>query len=109
MYVLRCIANPVASIQYYYGLQSLNYIDDILIVQPILPAKIHRPYLHKGGRVSNRAQYILDHYRFVQSLPERYLPFFLPKKIRLWLSLLERTERILKFIVLPAVLIVREN
>ncbi|MCZ8591898.1 VirK/YbjX family protein [Escherichia albertii] len=80
MYVLRCIVNPVASIQYYYGLQSLDYIDDILAIQPILPAKIHRPYLHKGGRVSNRAQYILDHYRFVQSLPERYLPFFLPKK-----------------------------
>ncbi|EHM3114174.1 TPA: DUF535 domain-containing protein [Escherichia coli] len=80
MYVLRCIAHPVVSIQYYYGLQSLNYIDDILMMQPILPAKIHRPYLHKGGRVSKRAQYILDHYRFVQSLPERYLHFFLPKK-----------------------------
>ncbi|MCZ8653726.1 DUF535 family protein (plasmid) [Escherichia albertii] len=49
MYVLRCIVNPVASIQYYYGLQSLDYIDDILAIQPILPAKIHRPYLHKGG------------------------------------------------------------
>ncbi len=80
MYVVRCIANPVASIRYYHNLQSLDYIDDILALQPILPAKIHRPYLHKGGRVMCRGKYILEHYRFVQDLPKKYLPFFLPQK-----------------------------
>lgn len=49
MSIFRCAMNPFISIKYYYGLQSLNYIDDILKVQPILPAKTHRPYLHKGG------------------------------------------------------------
>ncbi len=80
MYILRCIASPVASIRYYHRLQSLDYIDDILVLQPILPAKIHRPYLHKGGRAMCRGQYIIEHYRFVQALPKKYLPFFLPQK-----------------------------
>lgn len=26
-----------------------------------------------------RGEYILEHYRFVQTLPKRYLPFFLPQ------------------------------
>ncbi|EFH8762370.1 DUF535 domain-containing protein [Escherichia coli] len=78
MYVLRCIMNPVASIRYYYALQSLTYIEDILVVQPVLPAKIHRPYLHKGGNARTREKYIIGHYRFIQELPEEYLAFFLP-------------------------------
>ncbi len=80
MYILRCIVSPVASVRYYHDLQELDYIDDILALQPILPAKIHRPYLHKGGSVMCRGQYIIEHYRFVQDLPRKYLPFFLPKK-----------------------------
>ncbi|ECB2662545.1 TPA: DUF535 domain-containing protein [Escherichia coli] len=79
MYVLRCVMNPVASIRYYYALQSLTYIEEILTVQPVLPAKIHRPYLHKGGSVRVREEYIIGHYRFIQELPEEYFVFFLPQ------------------------------
>lgn len=80
MYLLRCAVNPVASIRYYYELQSLDALDDILAMQPTLPAKIHRPYLHKGGRAWTRGQNIIGHYRFVQSLPKIYQPFFLPRE-----------------------------
>ncbi|ELQ3424297.1 VirK/YbjX family protein [Escherichia coli] len=78
MYVFRCVMNPVSSVRYYNSLLSLNYIEDILTVQPVLPAKIHRPYLHKGGCARTREKYIIGHYRFIQELPEEYLAFFLP-------------------------------
>ncbi len=80
MYLLRCLVNPVASVRYYYGLQSLDDIDAILAVQPMLPAKIHRPYLHKGGRAWIRGKNIIGHYRFVQNLPREYSRFFLPRE-----------------------------
>ena len=80
MYILRCAVNPVASIRYYYELRSLHCIEDILAIQPTLPARIHRPYLHKGGRAWTRGQYILEHYRFVQNLPEKYSDFLFPQK-----------------------------
>ncbi|ELD0488033.1 DUF535 domain-containing protein [Escherichia coli] len=80
MYILRCVINPVASIRYYYELRSLNRIGDILAIHPTLPAKIHRPYLHKGGEVWTRGKYILDHYRFVHGLPEKYSAFLFSQK-----------------------------
>ncbi len=80
MYLLRCMVNPVASIRYYYGLHSLKSLDTILEMQPTLPAKIHRPYLHKGGRAWTRGQNIIGHYRFVQSLPGEFQSFLLPRK-----------------------------
>ncbi|ENJ5829370.1 virulence factor VirK, partial [Shigella flexneri] len=80
MYILRCSINPVVSIRYYYELRSLPCIEDILAIHPTLPARIHRPYLHKGGRAWTRGQYILEHYRFVQNLPEKYSKFLFPQK-----------------------------
>lgn len=78
MYLLRCILNPVASVQYYYKLLSLQSIDKLLEIHPTLPAKIHRPYLHKGGCAHTRGEYIIGHYRFVQSLPHKYQTFLFP-------------------------------
>lgn len=49
MYLLRSMISPVSSIRYYQELHSLKSIDKILEMQPTLPAKIHRPYLHKEG------------------------------------------------------------
>ncbi|OSL96380.1 VirK/YbjX family protein [Escherichia coli] len=80
MYVLRCAINPVASIRYYHELCSLDCIENILVIQPTLPAKIHRPYLHKGGRAWIRGKYILEHYKFVQNLPREYSVLLLPKE-----------------------------
>lgn len=81
MYVLRCIAHPVVSIQYYYGLQSLNYIDDILMMQPILPAKIHRPYLHKGGASQQTCSIYSGSLSFCTESARKILAFFSSKKI----------------------------
>ena len=78
MYLLRCILNPVASVQYYYKLLSLQSIDKLLEIHPTLPAKIHRPYLHKGGCAHTRGEYIIGHYRFVQGLPHKYQTFLFP-------------------------------
>ncbi|EEQ4813764.1 DUF535 domain-containing protein [Escherichia coli] len=69
MYILRCLIYPVISIKHYNELKSLKIYDDMISRQPLLPAKIHRPYLHKGGKIKQRSQYILQHYRFVQELP----------------------------------------
>lgn len=80
MYLLRCMINPVSSVRYYYELYSLQSIDKILEVQPILPAKIHRPYLHKGGLSKTRGKNIIGHYRFVQSLPIEYQTFLFPHR-----------------------------
>lgn len=80
MYLLRCAVNPVASIRYYYELYSLDALDEILAMQPTLPAKIHRPYLYKGGHARARGRNIIGHYRFVQSLPREHQPIFLPRE-----------------------------
>ncbi|EDH3397804.1 DUF535 domain-containing protein, partial [Salmonella enterica] len=78
MYLLRCIISPVSSIRYYYELCSLHSINKILEIQPTLPAKIHRPYLHQGGRAGTRRRNIIGHYRFVQNLPIKHRHFLFP-------------------------------
>ncbi|EFK4582236.1 DUF535 domain-containing protein [Escherichia coli] len=80
MYILRCVIRPITSITYYYELQSMISFNEMMLIQPTLPAKIHRPYLHKGGNAKKRAQYIIGHYKFVQNLPIQYKRFFLPER-----------------------------
>lgn len=80
MYLLRSMISPVSSVRYYQELLSLKSIDKILEMQPTLPAKIHRPYLYKGGLARNRRKNIVGHYRFVQSLPMKQQAFLLPDK-----------------------------
>lgn len=78
MYLLRCIINPASSILYFYELCSLSEANKILEIQPTLPAKIHRPYLHKGGLTKTRRKNIIGHYRFIQNLPVKYQDFLFP-------------------------------
>ena len=80
MYLLRCMISPVSSILYYYELHTLKSIDKILEIQPTLPAKIHRPYLHKGGRAWTRRKNIIGHYHFIQELPVKHQGFLLPDR-----------------------------
>lgn len=80
MYLLRSMISPVSSIRYYQELHSLKSIDKILEMQPTLPAKIHRPYLHKGGLAWNRRKNIIGHYRFVQNLPVKHQALLLPDR-----------------------------
>lgn len=83
MYILRCMITPVSSVRYYHELYSLQSIDKLLEIQPTLQAKIHRPYLHKGGKAKARRKNIIGHYRFVQNLPIEYQPFFFPQRAML--------------------------
>ncbi|ELF1294347.1 DUF535 domain-containing protein [Salmonella enterica] len=80
MYLLRCLINPFSSVRYYYELCSLQSINKILEIQPTLPAKIHRPYLHKGGMAGTRRKDIIGHYRFIQNLPLKYQTFLFPNR-----------------------------
>ncbi|HGG4756905.1 TPA: VirK/YbjX family protein [Salmonella enterica subsp. enterica serovar Ball] len=72
-FILRCFINPVTTMKYFNGLCNLEHPRQIIARCPILPAKIQRPYLHKGMKVSNRAKAILEHYQFVQSFPDDYI------------------------------------
>lgn len=80
MYLLRSALHPLVTVWYYNKLCALESASKILTLQPALPAKIHRPYLHKGGKVSSRAQNIIDHYHFIESLPVKFKSIFLPDK-----------------------------
>lgn len=72
-FILRCFINPVTTIKYINGLCNLEHPRQIIARCPVLPAKIQRPYLYKGMRVSKRARTILEHYQFVQSFPDDYI------------------------------------
>ncbi|MEB2307295.1 VirK/YbjX family protein [Citrobacter braakii] len=78
MYILRSAFHPLVTVRYYNDLCALESVSEILTLQPALPAKIHRPYLHKGGKVSSRAQNIIEHYRFIERLPVKLKFIFLP-------------------------------
>ncbi|EBE9928058.1 DUF535 domain-containing protein, partial [Salmonella enterica] len=80
MYLLRCLINPFSSVRFYHELCSLKSINKILEIQPTLPAKIHRPYLHKGRGAGIRRKNIIEHYRFIQNLPLEYQKFLFPNR-----------------------------
>ncbi|WP_370605020.1 VirK/YbjX family protein [Citrobacter braakii] len=77
MYILRSTLHPLVTLRYYKDLCALNSASKILTLQPALPAKIHRPYLYKGGKVSSRACDIIEHYRFIENLPVKLKFIFL--------------------------------
>ncbi|WP_251005851.1 DUF535 family protein [Escherichia coli] len=61
---------PLTTFRYLRALCALEDAGRLLDVQPALPAKPHRPYLYRGNRACARARAVLEHYHFVQSLPE---------------------------------------
>lgn len=79
MYILRGSLSPVATLRFYNNLFSLRYSNKIITLQPTLPAKIHRPYLHKGGSVSLRARNITEHYKFIECLPMNFIAILIPE------------------------------
>lgn len=78
-YLLRTIINPISTTLYYRNLRSLGGIDNIIKIQPNLPAKIHRPYLHKTSSVKERGIDIINHYKFIQTLPIKCQQVFFSK------------------------------
>lgn len=70
---------PDATFRYLQALCELENLEQLLEGSPALPAKLHRPYLHRNNTVRQRAQAVLDHYHFVRAQPEpvrRYLQVY---------------------------------
>ncbi|GCV02234.1 regulator of virG protein [Escherichia coli] len=67
---------PVATFRYLRALCELEDLEQLLEAIPVLPAKLHRPYLYRSNAARQRAQAVLEHYQFVRTQPEqvrRYL------------------------------------
>ena len=67
-FALRTLIAPITTLRYLQQLSELPRISQLMRVQGLLPAKLHRPYLHAGMRVAARAQAILDHYHLLSNL-----------------------------------------
>lgn len=68
-FLLRSLAFPLATLQHMQQIATQPVMQDALRLQPTLPNKIHRPYLHLGLSAGQRVQVLSQHYRFVQQLP----------------------------------------
>ncbi|HDD8965291.1 TPA: DUF535 domain-containing protein [Escherichia coli] len=70
---------PKATFRYLRALCELEDLEQLLEANPVLPAKLHRPYLYRSKTVRQRAQAVLEHYHFVQAQQEsvrRYLQIY---------------------------------
>lgn len=67
-FALRTLVYPVTTHRYLSQLAALPQLPQLLTVQGLLPAKLHRPYLRAGFSVAQRAQAILDHYHLMAAL-----------------------------------------
>jgi len=67
-FALRTLAFPVTTLRYLHQLSRLPDLHQVMSVQGLLPAKLHRPYLRAGFSVAARAQAILDHYQLIATL-----------------------------------------
>ncbi len=70
---------PDATFRYLRALCELENLEQLLEASPVLPAKLHRPYLYRSNTVRQRAQAVLEHYQFVRTQPEpvrRYLQVY---------------------------------
>ena len=67
-FLLRALAWPVATAHHMQHIASQPAMRQALNVQPMLPGKIHRPYLYLGLSASQRVQALSQHYLFLQQL-----------------------------------------
>ncbi|WP_218083556.1 VirK/YbjX family protein [Escherichia coli] len=65
---------PRVTFRYLQALCELDDPERLLEANPVLPAKPHRPYLHRGCNARQRARAVLEHYHFVQALPDMVRP-----------------------------------
>lgn len=61
---------PGITFRYLQALCELENLEQLLEASPVLPAKLHRPYLYRDSTVRQRAQAVLEHYHFIRALPE---------------------------------------
>ncbi|WP_275556071.1 VirK/YbjX family protein [Mixta sp. Marseille-Q2659] len=76
-FLLRSLAYPVTTFSYMERMSELPAMRQALLIQGLLPAKIHRPYLCANFSVKQRAQALLAHYDTVQRLPRSLYKLFL--------------------------------
>lgn len=67
-FLLRTLVWPVTTLRYLQQLSRLPDLPQLLTVQGLLPAKLHRPYLQAGFSVAQRAQAIISHYSQISRL-----------------------------------------
>jgi len=68
-YLFRSLAVPATTWKIVKAITGEPVMRDILPVQHTLPSKIHRPYLYNGMPSADRADAIINHYRYVKDLP----------------------------------------
>lgn len=76
-FLLRSLAWPLTTFSYLEQMSKLPAMRQALLIQGLLPAKIHRPYLCSNYSVKQRAQALLAHYGTVQQLPPALYTLFL--------------------------------
>ncbi|WP_167348674.1 VirK/YbjX family protein [Proteus myxofaciens] len=79
-FILRLATNPISTIRYFHKLVSLDDFNKIIKIQPNLPAKIQRPYLHKFGNYETRGNDIINHYQIVHELSTKCKDIFYSKE-----------------------------
>lgn len=67
-FLLRSMFTPVSSWLHMRHIASVATMQQVLPMQPTLPGKIHRPYLHLGLSISQRVAALHYHYQFIQRI-----------------------------------------
>lgn len=76
-FMLRSLAYPMTTFSYMEKMAELPAMRQALLIQGLLPAKIHRPYLCSLFSVKQRAEALLAHYGTLQQLPHTLYQLFL--------------------------------
>lgn len=67
-FLLRSLLTPVSSWQHMNHIANVDAMQRVLPLQPTLPGKLHRPYLHLGLSTAQRVTAMRDHYQFVERI-----------------------------------------
>lgn len=67
-FFFRCLAHPITSHHFLKNISKIENFDEIFTRCPLLPTKIHRPYLHKKLKAKDRSTSIISHYTFVKNM-----------------------------------------
>ncbi|MDF7680902.1 VirK/YbjX family protein [Enterobacteriaceae bacterium ESL0689] len=72
-FLLRTILFYSPTLNMLNNLSARPDFNQLLYAQVTLPSKVHRQYLTRKLNAKERAQAIIDHYQFIDSLPARFL------------------------------------
>ena len=72
-FLFRSLLMPASSWRHMGNIANVEAMQQVLPVQPTLPGKLHRPYLHLGLSIGQRVTALRDHYQFVEQIPNNEL------------------------------------